>query len=127
MKRMIWLFVLVFVLSACNSETQKSEALIAAETYQQAFADKDAERISALSCADWEEQALLEMDSFQAVKVELQGLNCQETGEDGEAVLVLCDGKLLTTYGEEQREFDLSSRTFRVVQQGGNWLICGVQ
>ncbi len=128
MKRIFGLFLfLAFALSACGGEPKKSEALTAAEAYQQAFAEKDADRVSALSCADWEEQALLEMDSFQAVTVTLQGLSCQETGKDGDAVLVRCDGKLLTTYGEEKREFDLGNRVFRLVQQGGNWLVCGVQ
>jgi hypothetical protein len=128
MKRIFGLFVfLMFVLAACSTEPKKSEALTVAEEYQQAFAEKDADRVSALSCADWEEQALLEMDSFQAVTVTLQGLTCQETGKDGDAVLVRCDGKLMTTYGEEKREFDLGNRTFRLVQQGGNWLVCGAQ
>lgn len=129
MKRFIYFVVCLFILigSACGTKTEKSGPVTAAELYQQAFAAKDADKVSIYSCADWEVQALMEMDSFQAVDTKLEGLACAETGNDGDAVLVNCQGKIKTTYGEEQREFDLSPRTWRMVQEGGEWLVCGAQ
>ena len=69
----------------------------------------------------------MEMDSFQAVETRLEGLTCSETGQDGDFTLVQCEGKILTTYGEEQREFDLSTRTLEMFQQDSVWLVCGMQ
>ncbi len=129
MKRYILIvIVLMIIMSACSTGAgKKSEAVSALEAYQTAFAAKDADQVSVLSCSDWEDQALLELDSFQAVDTKLEGLSCSETGTDGDATLVLCQGKILTTYGEEQREFDLSTRTFRMLLQNNEWLVCGVQ
>lgn len=115
----------VVLLSACIE--QKSPAVQAVEAYQTAFASKDADALAQLSCADWEAQALLEMDSFQAVGTVLDSVTCTEAGTEGDAVLVTCEGSISLTYGEEKRSFDLSGRTFTVIQEGADWLVCGAQ
>ena len=79
------------------------------------------------TCGEWEEDALLELDSFQAVTARLDGLACEQTGTDGETALVLCKGKIIATYNEEDQELDLSVRTYQVVQEGGEWLVCGTR
>ena len=113
-------------LSACASSNDNAPAK-AVENYLTALVDKDANRLTTLSCGEWEEDALLELDSFQAVTARLEGLACEQTGTDGDAALVLCNGKIVATYNEEDQELDLSVRTYQVVQEGGEWLICGTR
>jgi hypothetical protein len=99
----------------------------AVEGYLNALVEKDSNRLTALSCKNWEDDALLELDSFQAVTTKLDGMSCQQTGTDGNIVLVLCKGKIIATYNNKNQELDLSTRTYQVVQQGGDWLVCGTR
>jgi outer membrane lipoprotein-sorting protein len=112
------------LLAACASAKTNAPAK-AVENYLNALVAKDANRISTLSCGKWEDQALLELDSFQAVTTRLDGLACEQTGTDGATALVLCKGKIIATYNNEDQELDLSVRTYQVVQEGGEWLVCG--
>jgi hypothetical protein len=113
----------MFLLSACGPS--KDPAARAVEDYLVALSDKDANALTVRSCADWEASAPLEYDSMQAVETRLEGLSCEPTGTDGDTRLVQCQGKLLATYNGEDQEFDLSVRTYEVVQKGGEYLVCG--
>ena len=125
-------FLILFVLfgtlslSACASSNENAPAK-AVEGYLNALVAKDADRLSTLVCADWEDEALLELDSFQAVTPRLDGLACEQTGTEGNTALVLCNGKIVATYNNEDQELDLSVRTYQVVQEGGEWLVCGTR
>lgn len=122
---LIFLFIIsVFVLISCNSR-KPDNASAAVEGYINALVEKNADQLSTLSCADWEPTALTELDSFQAVTTRLENLDCQQTGTDGDKALVLCEGKIIATYGNEDQEIDLSARTYVLVNQGGEWLVCG--
>ena len=114
------------LLTACASNNTNAPAK-AVEGYLNALIAKDADRLSTLSCGDWEEDALLELDSFQAVEARLDGVACDQTGTDGNTALVLCNGRIIATYNNEDQELDLSVRTYQVVQEGGEWLVCGVR
>ena len=116
----------ILLLSACASSSDNASAK-AVEDYLNALVAKDANRLTTLSCGEWEEDALLELDSFQAVTARLDGLACEQTGTDGDTALVLCSGKIIATYNEEDQELDLSVRTYQVVQEGGEWLVCGTR
>ncbi len=131
--RKISLIVLVTIiassllfLTACASGNDNAPAK-AVEAYLNALVAKDANRLSTLSCGDWENDALLELDSFQAVNTRLDGASCEQTGTDGNTALVLCKGKIVATYNNEDQDLDLSVRTYQVVQEGGNWVVCGVR
>lgn len=113
-------------LPACTSNSKSAPAQ-AVENYLNALVEKDASRLTTLSCGEWEEQALLELDSFQAVTARLEGLACEQTGTDGDAALVLCSGNIVATYNDEDQQLDLSVRTYQVIQDGGEWLICGTR
>lgn len=113
-------------LSACASSNENAPAK-AVEGYLNALVAKDADRLPSLVCADWEDEALLELDSFQAVTPRLDGLACEQTGTEGNTALVLCNGKIVATYNNEDQELDLSVRTYQVVQEGGEWLVCGTR
>ncbi len=114
------------LLTACASKNNNGPAK-AVEDYLKALVAKDADRLSTLSCKDWEDDALLELDSFQAVTTRLDGMACEQTGTDGNTALVLCKGKLIASYNNEDQELDLSVRTYQVVQEGGDWLVCGTR
>ena len=129
--RKFFLIVIVVIvanlfLSACASKSNNAPAK-AVEDYLNALVAKDSDRLTTLSCSDWEDDALLELDSFQAVTTKLDGLACTQTGTDGDTALVLCQGKIIATYNNEDQELDLSVRTYQVVQEGGDWLVCGAR
>ena len=128
--RKIFLIVLVTIVStiltACAAGNENAPAK-AVEDYLNALVAKDENRLSTLSCGEWEDDALLELDSFQAVTARLDGLACEQTGTDGKTALVLCQGNIIATYNNEDQELDLSVRTYQVVQEGGEWLVCGVR
>ena len=114
-------------LSACGSTDTSTGAVNAVEAYVHAIVENDESKLSALSCADWESQALIELDSLQAVTSTLEGFSCQQSGTEGELALVDCEGKMILSYNGENQELDLSTRTYQVMEQGGDWLVCGVQ
>ncbi len=120
----LFVFVSIFVLSlaACGGGSGPEKS---AEAYLTALVNADADRMSTLSCADWEMNAQLELDSFQAVEASLQDMSCSQTGEDGEIALVTCDGQIVTTYNDEQSQIELNSRTYEMVKAAGEWVVCG--
>ena len=114
-------------LAACSAAGNSSAPAKAVEDYLNALVEKDADRLSTLVCGEWEDDALIELDSFQAVTTRLEGLACEQTGTDGEMALVLCNGKIIATYTNEDQEIDLSTRTYEVTQAGGDWVVCGTR
>ena len=114
------------LLTACSGSNSDAPAK-AVEDYLNALVAKDADRLPTLVCADWEEDALIELDSFQAVTPRLEGMACQQSGADGDTALVDCSGSIIATYNDEDQELDLSVRTYQVVQDGSDWLVCGTR
>ena len=123
---MMLLLFTTLTLSACAS-TNDNAPVQAVENYLNALVEKDANRLSTLSCGDWEADALLALDSFQTVTTRLEGLACEQTGTDGDTALVLCNGSIVATYDNEDQQLDLSVFTYEVVQEGGEWLVCGTR
>jgi hypothetical protein len=99
----------------------------AVEDYLNALVNKDADRLPTLVCGDWEEDALIELDSFQAVTARLEDVSCKQAGTDGDTTLVNCTGNIVATYNNEDQKLDLSVRTYQVIQEGGDWLVCGTR
>jgi hypothetical protein len=126
MKRMV-IFGLIFIIltlliCAC---TQAGTPEVAVEEYLDALAAKDSARIQTLSCTSWQADAAIEVDSLQTVGTELDSVSCSTTSESAEGALVNCTGLLKMSYNGEPRELDLSRQTYRVVPEGGEWLVCG--
>lgn len=133
MRKNLWavaalLVALALTLAACGETggtASKSLSASAVEKYLQAVVSKDAAKVSNLACKAWETEALLEMDAFQAVKAELDGVSCKDAGIDGGFTLVACTGNISLTYDNEKRALDVSRQTYKTVQEGGEWRVCG--
>jgi hypothetical protein len=117
-----WVAFLLLLLAGCSSQGGAAQAV---EGYIQALADKDQDSLVNLSCNDWQENALLELDSLVGVTAETQDLTCQESGTDGADTLVTCSGKLVLNYNGELQDLDLSGRTMIARQEDGEWRACG--
>ncbi len=126
---LLFLVFAALALAACtpggNQADDSSPAAKALESYLQALVNKDEATLTSLSCQDWETSALLELDAFQAVDTQLEGLSCQQTGSGDGTAQVTCQGSIQATYGSEVQSFDLSQRNYNLVEQGGDWLVCG--
>jgi len=116
-------FLLLIALSACTSRNTAPEQAV--EAYLTAIVEADLDKITTVSCAEWEEDAWLELDSFQGVEASLIDMQCIQSGSDGDTALVTCSGNFLTSYDGEAMEIDLSTRQYELVQQSGEWLVCG--
>ena len=126
MKRFtFFLLILVFLFAACAPAAGPEKAV---EKYFQAVDKKDSSQLSTIACQAWEADALMIMDSFQAVTTELDGLTCQQTGTDSNGMAVVsCQGKILASYEGEMLEFDLSIQEYLVENLNGEWLVCGTR
>lgn len=117
--------LLSMVLSACaGGQDAPAQTVL---LYQQALVDKNQEELISYACADWESQALLELDSFVSVETELVDATCQTVSEDGDTAKVTCDGAITATYNGEARDFSLSGRTYIMVNENGDWRLCGYE
>ena len=119
------LFLLSFLLLACSQVDDIPARTV--ELYYQALVDKDQARMLSLSCADWETTAILEYDGFVSVKTELVDFTCQSILQEDDFAYVTCEGAISASYDGEIRQFTLDEQTFSVVNQGGEWLMCGYE
>ena len=126
-KFVIAVFVILtsVLIAACSSNSEGPAKAV--EDYWNVIAVKDAERLPTLVCGDWEGDALTVLDSLQAVSARLENLSCNQSGTDGDTALVNCTGKMILTYDTEDQEIDLSVFTYEVVEEGGDWLVCGTR
>lgn len=118
--------IIVVLLAACSGAGAAGPGA-AVQAYLESLVKQDADRLATLVCADWEAQARQELDAFQGVTAALEGVTCAESAKDGDVSLVTCEGKIVATYNNEQQDLPVSGRTFRVLQEGGDWRVCGYQ
>jgi len=125
--RLTLIFILIttiILVTSCNSSMPQEPAKIV-EAYLTALVNKDGATLSSLSCADWESNALMELDSLQAVDVKLTDLACKITNTDNSNITVTCDGFLVATYNGEDQIIDLSARNYLVQETSNGYLVCG--
>jgi hypothetical protein len=128
LRKLILIFALTLTigfLAACASNADAPAQAV--HNYLEALVEKESDRLPTLVCGEWEEEALIELDSFQAVTARLEDVSCSQTGTDGDTALVLCTGDIVATYNNEDQRLDLSVRTYQVIEQGGDWLVCGTR
>ena len=127
MRKFLFILLLASILlTACASSASDAPAK-AVEDYLNALVAKDAGRLPTLVCGYWEEDALIELDSLQAVNARLDSVSCSQNGADGNFALVDCTGSIVLTYNNEDQNLDLSLVTYQVVEESGAWLVCGKQ
>jgi len=122
---LLLLLLILSLLSACNGAGGSAGAPAAVEGYLGALVSKDENRVINLSCAAWEAQARQEYNSFAAVELKLEGLKCQQVGQEGDYTLVACSGVMIASYGAEDLEIDVAERNYQVIQESGEWRMCG--
>lgn len=122
-----WLAALGLLLAGCGSgaTTDTGGAARVVEAYLGARVEQNLEQMTLLSCPAWEAQARLEAVSFQSMDASLEGVTCEASGSEGGNTLVDCQGKIVTTYQGEVREWSVSDHPYVVVQQDGEWRMCG--
>jgi hypothetical protein len=111
----------VLPLAACA----QGDPAATVEAYLQAKVASDLSRMQSLSCAAWEGQAVIEATSFESMNAELDGMACQADGELDGATRVNCEGQITTVYNGETREWNLGAFPYRLVQEDGEWKMCG--
>jgi len=123
---LVTLLVGNLILTACASSKTDAPAK-AVEGYWNTIVAKDSGRLPTLVCGAFEEEALTTLDSLQAVSARLDNFSCTQSGTDGDIALVNCTGSMVLTYDTEDQQIDLSAFTYEVIEQGGDWLVCGTR
>jgi len=118
-------FLVLLSLTSCGQPSSNRDPSEAISAYLLALVNKDVNQMINRSCAAWEAQAQQEFDSFAAVTANLDQVNCQMTGQEGDTRLVTCTGKIIANYGNEVLEINLGDRTYQVIDEGGEWRMCG--
>lgn len=121
---LVALFGSLTLIAACQSGGGGS-ASQTVQSYLQARVQSDVDRMIGLACPAWEAQARVEAASFKSMKATLDNVACKDVGSDNGATLVACSGKIVTSYNGESRDWSVSDKQFKVVQDHGDWRMCG--
>jgi uncharacterized lipoprotein len=117
------LLVLVLLgLSACGVSGVPEGVM---EDYFNAVAAGDAVRAANLSCADWEDRARMDADSFMNVETTIEEMHCSVVSETESTVDVWCSGYIVADYQGENLTIDLSLQVYRLIAEDGVWRVCG--
>lgn len=130
MNKVKWLFPILTVaslltLTACGGSLNAPAGAV--EAYWQAMVAKDSAQLSSLSCAAYESQSLITMESFGAFEPVLSDLACEVVESSGETASVKCGGTISVSYGAEILTIDLAERNYIAVKEGGDWRMCGAE
>jgi len=123
LRRWLIVFFIAGVLTACSSG--KHPAAKSVEALLQALVERDEAHLLTYTCPEFEEEALMEYDSFSLVKTRLEGLDCKLVEQEGDQAKVVCQGQIIATYGSEDQTIELNNRTYQVIKRSGEWLVCG--
>ncbi len=119
------LILLSFFIVGCSTPSSAPATIV--QNYYQALINKNLNGMLATVCSNWEEQARNDYQSFAAVSAQLKNLQCQVQAQQDNDAAVICQGKIEANYGNEILEIDLSKFLFKVIQENGEWRLCGYQ
>jgi hypothetical protein len=119
-----WHALFLLLLASCTAASDPASVV---EAYFRALVDKDATKAVNLSCAAWEEGARTDADTFAMYPAVLENVACRDAGAESGGHRVTCTGKAVLDYNGEKQEVDLAARDYLVVQEGGQWRMCGYQ
>lgn len=106
--------------------TSESGAVQIVERHLTLLVNKDEMGFAQTLCPAYEGDGMREFRSFGAVEASLNNVSCAEDGTNGDVVLVLCTGTIDLVYqGEDTRGLDLSRVPYRVINDDGEWKVCG--
>ncbi len=128
MKKTLYLMLIlisILALGACSKKTDSSEAVKPVEEFYNAIVTQNRDRVSSITCAEWEKDALREVDAFMGVKSELKDFSCSVSSEGKDESFVVCKGSIAASYGAEVTDFPLENRSHKVIKEQGEWHICG--
>jgi len=111
----------LLLLVACAADAKPEDAV---SDYLTARVAGDADALRGLACAAWEEEAVLQAETFQALDARLEGLACQQTSRNGDAAVISCTGTIIITYTGENSEQPVAG-AFSVVKEDDEWKVCG--
>jgi hypothetical protein len=117
------LIIQIYLLTACG--TNSIDAAAAVEGYHQALVIGNRDQLIGYSCSAWEATAQDEIASFTALEVTLENIACEVMEEHNDTSLVVCTGMIHANYGNEVLDIDLSAKAYEVIQEGGEWRLCG--
>ena len=115
----------ILFLTSCSKKSDRSEAVKPVEAFYNAIVTQNRDRVSSISCVDWEKDTLREVDAFMGVKSELKDFSCSVTESGETESVVTCKGAISASYGTEITDFPLENRSHKVIKQQGEWRICG--
>ena len=118
----VWL-MLGIILAGCSGD--QALAAESVETFFQAILEKDEALFRSAIYSDYESVAMMDFTSFAIVDTRIDNFSCVAEGETDGQVSVRCQGNLQANFGNEMRSFDLSSRIYQVVEENGQWQVCG--
>ena len=124
-KKNVFLSIILLVVFLPGCGNNQSLATQSVEEYFQAIVEKNQDMLVSKVCTSYEPNAMMDFNTFAIVKTSLENFSCQTTTTNENGYDVNCQGSLQAKFGDELRTFDLSKRTFQVVEENGNWLICG--
>jgi len=116
----------VLLLAGCSaaaptaSPTPDNAAGEAVQRYLQARIDGDADALAQLLCAEREGDARRDAASFAALEAALEEVVCTF---DGSSSTVSCTGSIVAVYDGENRALEIPR--YSVVQEDGEWKVCG--
>jgi hypothetical protein len=123
--RLGFILVLAAVLLVSCGGKKESGAVSAVERYYLAIVQQSQDDLAKDVCSDFEATAKTELDSYKGVKTELSDFACSESDKTDQQATVKCTGKIVATYGNEKMDFPIEGRSHKVVNQSGDWLVCG--
>ncbi len=122
------LLLAAFLLAACSGSGENG-AGATVEKYFQAIAGGDEDTIATISCSDWESSARADVAAFKGVKARLENVTCapiaNSSDDSSSETIVECSGAIVATYNNEDANFDLKGKQLKVINQSGEWLVCG--
>jgi hypothetical protein len=123
MNKNIVVLLLIFCLAACAPAQTPASAAV--EDYLQMLSDKNEQALLAAICTEYEFDALVELDALAQVQTELKDVACQQVDSDAASAKVTCTGSIISNYGSELFNYDLTGRVYTVISDGEKWLVCG--
>lgn len=118
--------LVLVILAACSAPKKDASGPVKpVEAFYNAIVTQNRDQIGSIACADWEKDALREVDAFMGVKSELKDFSCSVVEEGSDQAVVTCKGSIAASYGAEVQNFSAEGKNYKVIKEQGEWRVCG--